>query len=67
MTYRELMAQITLLSLQEMDSEVTFHDPESGRYHPVKEMKVSDIDPNFPPLVYLEIYNDSLQQLPLDI
>ena len=38
MTYRELAAKITLLKDSEMDSEVTFYDDSSGRYHPVSKL-----------------------------
>ncbi len=63
MTYRDLLAEITMLGLKEMDSEVTFYDPESGRYHPVSKLGVENTDPSFPPLVYLEILNDKIQPL----
>ena len=29
-------------------------------YHPVKSFHCADVDPNFPPLVYMEIYKDGM-------
>ena len=61
MNYRDLLNHIEDLSDNELDTEVTLFDDVSNRYHPVKSFHVADVDPNFPPLVYLEIHRDSLQ------
>ena len=65
MTYRELAAKITLLKESEMDSEVTFHDDSTGRYHPVSKLIVNNIDPDFPPLIYMEIHRDEMYARPI--
>ena len=65
MTYRELAAKITLLKDSEMDSEVTFYDDSSGRYHPVSKLIVNNIDPAFPPLIYMEIHRDEIYARPI--
>ena len=60
MNYRELRQHIEGLSDAELDSEVTIFDDINNRYHPVKSFHCADVDPNFPPLVYMEIYKDGM-------
>ena len=63
MNYRELRDKIDLLKDEELDSEVTLYDDNSGRYHPVAKLIVNNIDPDFPPLIYMTIYQDKLTQI----
>ena len=52
-----------MLKDEELDSEVTLYDDNSGRYHPVSKLIVNNIDPDFPPLIYMEMYQDKLIQI----
>ena len=63
MNYRELRDKIDLLKDEELDSEVTLYDDNSGRYHAVSKLIVNNIDPDFPPLIYMEMYQDKLIQI----
>ena len=65
MNYRELRDKIDLLKDEELDSEVTLYDDNSGRYHPVSKLIVNNIDPDFPPLIYMEIHRDEVYARPI--
>ena len=41
---------------EELDTEVTLYDDNVGRYYPVSKLTVNNIDPDFPPLIYMEMY-----------
>ena len=60
MNYRQLREKIDLLKDDELDTEVTLYDDNLGRYYPVSKLIVNNIDPDFPALVYMEIYQDKL-------
>ena len=64
MNYRQLRDKIDLLKDEELDTEVTLYDDNLGRYHPVSKLIVNNIDPDFPPLIYMEIHQDKLIQIP---
>ena len=61
MTYRDLLEHIRYLTVRDLDTEVCVYDNEKGRIHPAKDLVVEDIDPNFPPLIYLTLFEDKLQ------
>ena len=63
MNYRQLRDKIDLLKDEELDTEVTLYDDNLGRYHPVSKLIVNNIDPDFPPLIYMEMYQDKLIQI----
>ena len=63
MNYRELREKIDLLKDEELDTEVTLYDDNVGRYYPVSKLTVNNIDPDFPPLIYMTIYQDKLSQI----
>ena len=63
MNYRELREKIDLLKDEELDTEVTLYDDNVGRYYPVSKLIVNNIDPDFPPLIYMEIHQDKLIQI----
>ena len=63
MNYRELREKINLLTDKELDTEVTLYDDNVGRYYPVSKLIVNNIDPDFPPLIYMEIHQDKLIQI----
>jgi len=63
MNYRQLRDKIDLLKDEELDTEVTLYDDNVGRYYPVSKLIVNNIDPDFPPLIYMEIHQDKLIQI----
>ena len=64
MNYRELRDKIGLLKESELDSELMLYDDKSGRYHPLSKLIVNNIDPDFPPLIYMEMYHDEIYSRP---
>ena len=58
MTYRELKDHLDKLSEEQSNTQVTFYDDANGRYYPANSLEVIDIEPTFPPLVYLTLAPD---------
>ena len=63
MTYKELAEHLTKLSEEQSNTQVTFYDDSNGRYYPANALEVIDIEPTFPPLVYLTLAPDTLQTM----
>ena len=63
MTYKELAEHLTKLSEEQSNTQVTFYDDSNGRYYPANALEVIDIEPTFPPLVYLTLAPDMLQTM----
>ncbi len=62
MTYEELLCKLRSLSKNELATDVTIYDDSTGRYHPVSNIEITNVDPNFPPLVQLNLFQDHLVQ-----
>jgi hypothetical protein len=62
MTYEELLCKLRTLSKDELQTNVTIYDDITGRYHEVSNIEIHNIDPNFPPLVQLTLFQDHLVQ-----
>ena len=58
MTYKELAEHLNKLNDEQSNTEVTFYDDSNGRYYPANSLEVIDIEPTFPPLVYLTLAPD---------
>ena len=58
MTYKELAEHLSKLNDEQSNTEVTFYDDSNGRYYPANSLEVIDIEPTFPPLVYLTLAPD---------
>ena len=58
MTYKELAEHLSKLTDEQSNTEVTFYDDSNGRYFPANSLEVIDIEPTFPPLVYLTLAPD---------
>ena len=58
MTYKELAQHLSKLNDEQSNTEVTFYDDSNGRYYPANSLEVIDIEPTFPPLVYLTLAPD---------
>ena len=58
MTYKELAEHLSKLNDEQSNTEVTFYDDANGRYYPANALEVIDIEPTFPPLVYLTLAPD---------
>ena len=58
MTYKELAEHLSKLTDEQSNTEVTFYDDSNGRYYPANSLEVIDIEPTFPPLVYLTLAPD---------
>ena len=63
MTYKELKDHLDKLSEEQSNTQVTFYDDSNGRYYPANALEVIDIEPTFPPLVYLTLAPDMLQTM----
>ena len=63
MTYKELAEHLNKLNDEQSNTEVTFYDDSNGRYYPANSLEVIDIEPTFPPLVYLTLAPDMLQTM----
>jgi len=62
MTYEELLCKLRTLSKEELATDVTIYDDNSGRFHQVSNIEITNVDPNFPPLVQLNLFQDHLVQ-----
>jgi hypothetical protein len=62
MTYEELLCKLRTLSKDELQTNVTIYDDITGRYHEVSNIEITNVDPNFPPLVQLTLFQDHLVQ-----
>mgnify|MGYP001049238150 CR=1 FL=1 len=62
MTYEELLCKLRTLSKEELATDVTIYDDNSGRFHQVSNIEITNVDPNFPPLVQLTLFQDHLVQ-----
>ena len=58
MTYKELAEHLSKLNDEQSNTEVTFYDDSNDRYYPANSLEVIDIEPTFPPLVYLTLAPD---------
>ena len=62
MTYEELLCKLRRLSKDELQTNVTIYDDFTGRYDEVSNIEITNVDPNFPPLVQLTLFKDHLVQ-----